>query len=254
MDVPRWIRFIGVVPAAAAVYAGAASPWISQRLPRFALPALAVIGGAAMVVFFVNGLVRLARGDRAEWRPHALPLLVSLVGVVFLAALPFVRFVGVMAAPREGAPLVLARFGDWFGGEGYPRLSPHRGVDIAGRVGSDVLAAAEGRVAVARDSRDLCGLIVVIVHDPHGYRTVYCHFSEIVVRPGDTVRRGQRIGAVGTTGQRAWPGYEHVHLELQRGRDPNDIEDPLPRMVGCFDEQARYQMDRIVLTYPVQCR
>jgi len=85
-------------------------------------------------------------------------------------------------------------------------------------------------------------LIVVIDHD-HGHRTVYCHFSEIAVRVGDSVKRGQRIGAVGTSGQRAWPGFEHVHLEVQRGRDVNAIEDPLPRLVGCFDRTKLYPAD-----------
>jgi hypothetical protein len=33
-----------------------------------------------------------------------------------------------------------------------------------------------------------------------------------------------------------------------------DIEDPLPRMVGCFDETKLYPADRLVLTYPVKCR
>ena len=61
------------------------------------------------------------------------------------------------------------------------------------------------------------------------------------------------LGALGTTGQRAWPGYEHVHLELQRGADPKDLHDPLSRMVGCFDASARYPADRLVLTYPVPC-
>ena len=59
----------------------------------------------------------------------------------------------------------------------YPRLDPHRGIDVKGHVGADVLAVAEGRVTVARDNQDLCGLIVVVVHDPHGYRTVYCHLA-----------------------------------------------------------------------------
>ena len=116
-----------------------------------------------------------------------------------------------------------------------------------------MLAAADGRVTVARDNRDLCGLIVVIAHDPHGYRTVYCHFSAISVTSGEIVKRGQKIGAIGTTGQRAWPGYEHVHLELQRGVSARDIEDPAPRIVGCFDGTKLYPADRLVLTYPVKC-
>jgi hypothetical protein len=73
------------------------------------------------------------------------------------------------------------------------------------------------------------------------------------VAPGEGVTRGRRIGALGTSGQRAWPGYEHVHLELQRGRDMNDIEDPAPRIVGCFDPTRLYPADRLVLTSPVKC-
>lgn len=75
----------------------------------------------------------------------------------------------------------------------------------------------------------------------------------LAVRAGDRVARGQRIGTVGTTGQRAWPGFEHVHLELQRGRDPRDVEDPRPWLAGCFDPAARDPADRLMLTCPVTC-
>jgi hypothetical protein len=44
-----------------------------------------------------------------------------------------------------------------------------------------------------------------------------------------------------------------VHLELQRGADPEDLHDPLSRTVGCFDASAQYPVDRLVLTYPVPC-
>jgi murein DD-endopeptidase MepM/ murein hydrolase activator NlpD len=147
----------------------------------------------------------------------------------------------------------LAGFGDWRGSEGYPRLSAHRGIDVAGPIGADVLAAADGRITVARDSRDLCGLIVVVVHDPYDYRTVYCHLSALSVTVGERVGRGQRLGTLGATGQRAWPGYEHVHLELQRGASPDDLEDPTARLVGCFDPGASYPTERLALTYPVRC-
>src|SRR5437773_705759 len=45
----------------------------------------------------------------------------------------------------------------------------------------------------------------------------------------------------------------HVHLELQRGRDSGDIEDPLPKIIGCFDGTKAYPADGLVLTYPVKC-
>jgi murein DD-endopeptidase MepM/ murein hydrolase activator NlpD len=166
---------------------------------------------------------------------------------------PAARLLDVATTTSDGPPHTLAGFGDWRGSEGYPRLSAHRGVDLAARPGSDVLAAAHGRVVVARDSGGACGLILVIVHDRYDYRTVYCHLASFSVAPAQHVARGQRVGAVGTTGQRAWPGYEHVHLELQHGGNPNDLEDPASRFAGCFDSARTYPTDRLRLTYPVRC-
>jgi murein DD-endopeptidase MepM/ murein hydrolase activator NlpD len=239
-------------PAAGLVFLGAAAPAISQRVPRFFFPALAALGAALLVVSVARSLARLGRG---RWRSARalVSLAINAVAVLVLAVLPLTHVLRVLTAPAGGPPRILAGFGDWLGSEGYPILGRHRGVDIAGTIGADVLAAAEGRVVVARDSGDLCGLIVAIVHDPHGYRTVYCHLSRLAVAPGERVTRGQRIGALGTTGQRAWPGYEHVHLELQRGEDSNNLEDPVPRIVGCFDAGTAYPRDRLALTYPVRC-
>ena len=227
----------------------AASPAIAQRTPRALCPALAIVGGALLALFLVRAVRQLRRGAH---RP-GLGLLVLAIATVLFAVLPLARLVYLLAPAAARSPRILTGFGDWRGAEGYPLLKPHRGLDIKGRVGDDVLAAAEGRITVARDSGDLCGLIVVVVHDPHGYRTIYCHLSGLAVHAGDTVARGQRLGTLGTTGQRAWPGYEHVHLELQRGRDPDDLHDPLARIVGCFDDKAAYPADRLALTYPVRC-
>jgi murein DD-endopeptidase MepM/ murein hydrolase activator NlpD len=234
------------------VFVGASTPSIAQRVPRFLFPAVAAAGAALVVFSLANSLVQFVRRDRGEGRWRVSPVVVNVVATVFLVILPLTHLQRAMTPSADGAPRILAGFGDWLGSEGYPRPSAHRGIDVAGTTGADVLAAADGRVSVARDNRDLCGLIVVIDHD-HAYRTVYCHFSEIAVRVGDSVKRGQRIGAVGTSGQRAWPGFEHVHLELQRGRDVNDVEDPLPRLVGCFEATKLYPADRLVLTYPLKC-
>jgi murein DD-endopeptidase MepM/ murein hydrolase activator NlpD len=238
----RILRF--GLPMAVLVVMGAHTPWIAQRVPRFTFPTVAAAGAAVIVLSFVNSLVQFVRRRRVEGRVRFFPVVVNVVALVFLVLLPLTHLLRAMTVSGDGAPRIHAGFGDWLGSEGYPRLSPHRGVDIGGRTGGDVLAAADGRVTVARDNQDLCGLIVVIDHDPYGLRTVYCHFSEVAVRIGDSVQRGQRIGAVGTSGQHAWPGFEHVHLELQRGRDVNAIEDPLPRIVGCFVETNRLLLRR----------
>jgi murein DD-endopeptidase MepM/ murein hydrolase activator NlpD len=240
-------------PIAVVVVMGGHTPWIAQRVPQFTFPTVAAAGAVLIAFSFVNSLIQFVRRRRVEGRVRFFPVVVNVVGLVFLVLLPLSHLLRAVIPPRDGTPRIHTGFGDWLGSEGYPSLSPHRGIDVAGRLGADVLAAADGRVTVARDNRDLCGLIVVIDHEPYGLRTVYCHFPDVAVRVGDSIKRGQRIGTVGTSGQRAWPGFEHVHLELQRGRDINAIEDPLPRIVGCFDRTKVYAADRLVLTYPVKC-
>jgi murein DD-endopeptidase MepM/ murein hydrolase activator NlpD len=240
------------LPSAVLVYVAASSPSMALHAPRLLLPAVAAVGAGFITLAFVRSLVRLARHHRQARRLPLGPVLLNLILFAVLVIMPLTHLQRALTPSRDGTPRILAGFGDWFGSEGYPRFSPHRGLDIAGWPGADVLAVADGRVTVARDNGDLCGLIVVIDHNPP-YRTVYCHFSEIAVRAGDSVKRGQRIGAVGASGQRAWPGFEHVHLEVQRGRDINAIEDPLPRIVGYFDKTKRYAADQLVLTYPVHC-
>lgn len=240
-------------PVAAMLFVGASSPTVAQRMPRFLFPTLAALGGGLLVLSLARSLARLARGPHTARRAQVVPTIVSALATLLLVVLPLARLVYVLVPSAGPDPKILAGFGDWRGAEGYPRLDRHRGIDVAGPPGVDVLAAADGRVTVARDSHDLCGLIVVIVHEPHGHRTIYCHLSVLAVTPGQTVARGQRIGALGTTGQRAWPGYEHVHMELQRGADPNDLHDPVSRIAGCFEARRSYPADHLVLTYPVRC-
>jgi murein DD-endopeptidase MepM/ murein hydrolase activator NlpD len=162
-----------------ALFVGASSPAIAQRTPRFLFPGLASAGAALLVL----SVIRAARDYRRGVRRPTVGLAITAVATLLFAVLPFARFVYMMAPSAGGAPRILAGFGDWRGSEGYPRLDPHRGIDVKGRVGGDVLAA------VARDSQDLCGLIVVVVHDPHGYRTIYCHLAVIAVTVGETVAR-----------------------------------------------------------------
>lgn len=176
------------------------------------------------------------------------------LGLILLALL--------LSACASGAR-VLSGFGDLRDGEGKPRGRPHSGVDVWGNRGDPVLAGASGDVVSIGDepsglSYPTCGKYVVIQHDvPNALiapRTTYCHFSSISVKLGDFVKRGDRIGTIGTTGWRSQPtttGYEHVHWELMTGRG---MVDPLPLTVGCFDPKQAYPTDRLVLTYPVECK
>lgn len=98
--------------------------------------------------------------------------------------------------------------------------SQHTGLDIAAWTGSPVLASDSGYVAFAGWDRTGYGNLVVINHG-NGYITYYAHLSKIFVRRGDSVAQGQRIGAVGCTGNCTGP---HLHFEV---RENNVLRNPL---------------------------
>ncbi len=114
--------------------------------------------------------------------------------------------------PVEGARRT-AGFGDRreyrYAGGGSD-LSVHNGLDLALPEGSPVKACGEGRVVLAED-RALTGMSVVVEHLP-GVYSLYYHMSEISVREGDQVGKGQQLGKVGHTGLATGP---HLHWELQ---------------------------------------
>ena len=85
----------------------------------------------------------------------------------------------------------------------------HGGVDFAGPAGSDVLAVAGGVVTWSGE-RYGYGNLVEITH-ANGYVTRYGHNETLTVTVGDTVRKGDVIAAMGSTGRSTGP---HVHFEV----------------------------------------
>jgi murein DD-endopeptidase MepM/ murein hydrolase activator NlpD len=93
----------------------------------------------------------------------------------------------------------------------------HKGVDIAGKEGSDVLALGDG-VVIWSGKRSGYGNLVEIDHGK-GYITRYGHNREPLVQAGDTVRKGQPVALLGSSGRSTGP---HVHIEvLQDGKQVN---------------------------------
>jgi murein DD-endopeptidase MepM/ murein hydrolase activator NlpD len=106
-------------------------------------------------------------------------------------------------------------------GFGY-RTSPftgnrefHRGIDIAGRAGTPVVATADGVVQFA-GARRAFGKSVTLRHG-YGVETKYGHLEQVLVNEGDKVKRGQKIGLMGSTGRSTGP---HVHYQLEVNRKP----------------------------------
>ena len=103
----------------------------------------------------------------------------------------------------------------------------HRGIDIWGRDidGKDIVAADDGTVIVAAYRKGTSywsyGEYIVIDHGG-GYQTLYAHCSELLVKEGETVKKGQVIARVGNTGRSTAP---HLHFEVTvNGRNVNPLD------------------------------
>jgi len=131
--------------------------------------------------------------------------------------LPGVQHTGVERSVAIGAAFLRPVRGWISSGFGYRRdpfrggISFHRGIDIAAYVGAPVRASMDGRVVLVGDN-SVFGKYILIAHQI-SYSSFYGHLSRVLVRKGDVVRRGQKIGSVGNTGRSTGP---HVHFEVRR--------------------------------------
>jgi murein DD-endopeptidase MepM/ murein hydrolase activator NlpD len=88
--------------------------------------------------------------------------------------------------------------------------SNHKGIDIGASTGSNILAAADGTVSIATYSYS-AGNYIMLNHGG-GVTTVYMHCSSLLVSPGETVKKGQVIAKVGSTGYSTGP---HLHFGIR---------------------------------------
>lgn len=94
---------------------------------------------------------------------------------------------------------------------GYRRTSFHTGLDIANSKGTPIKAAASGTISFAGTTTSGYGKYIVINHG-NGIETYYAHCSQLYVTAGQKVSEGERIAAMGSTGNSSGP---HLHFEVR---------------------------------------
>jgi murein DD-endopeptidase MepM/ murein hydrolase activator NlpD len=99
-----------------------------------------------------------------------------------------------------------------------PNGQQNDGINLSVPEGTPIKAAEDGVVAYAGNELKGYGNLVLIRH-PNGFVTAYAHASELMVKRGDTIKRGQTIAKAGQTGTVTSP---QVHFEIRKGSSPVD--------------------------------
>lgn len=103
----------------------------------------------------------------------------------------------------------------------YKVRKMHKGIDFSAKTGTPIYASGDGTISRVQNSRSGYGNNVMINHG-YGYESLYAHMSKILVKPGQKVKKGQKIGLVGSTGRSTGP---HLHYEVHyKGAPVNPID------------------------------
>ncbi len=126
------------------------------------------------------------------------------------------------------------------------RIAPHKGVDFALPQGTPVLAVGDGEVVVAKRS-GAAGNFVAIRHG-RTYTTRYMHLKKLLVKPGQKVKRGERIALSGNTGRSTGP---HLHFEVWINQQAvNPLTAKLPRSEGLSGSDRREYLAQVKQVRP----
>jgi len=117
----------------------------------------------------------------------------------------------------------LTRLASGFGNRIHPIYKTtklHTGMDFTAPKGTEIYATGNGIVKEANNSRRGYGNHVVIDHG-YGYNTLYAHMKNMIVWPGQKIKRGEVIGYVGNSGTSVGP---HLHYEvIKNGHKINPV-------------------------------
>ena len=104
------------------------------------------------------------------------------------------------------------------------RVPVNQGIDIGGNLGDPVRAAADGEVVYAGSELSGYGRLIILKHNS-SYLSAYAHNRELFVREGNSVKAGQKIAEIGSTGTTE----PKLHFEIRRDGKPVDPMGYLPK-------------------------
>lgn len=209
---------VSLLPGSAGAQDGTMMP--APSAPKFAMPSLAMRGPSVLTAMATNSdeqVMQLAASGRV-WQQAAAKALAesSSRTVAGPTSRPAMAFVGPLPVPK-------VTLTSGFGLRVHPlsgELRNHDGIDLAAAFGTPVRATSDGIVEKASWFGGY-GLFVALRTGP-AMETRYGHMSRLLVTPGQSVRAGDIIGLVGSTGRSTGP---HLHYEVRiSGRPVN----PLP--------------------------
>jgi murein DD-endopeptidase MepM/ murein hydrolase activator NlpD len=111
----------------------------------------------------------------------------------------------------------------------YKVVRFHNGIDLKAPMGAKIFAAAAGKISWAEEDKAY-GKKITISH-ANDFETVYAQLSKILVKKGQSVKKGELIALVGSSGISTGP---HLHFELRRYGKPVN---PESFVTGGFKEQ-----------------
>jgi murein DD-endopeptidase MepM/ murein hydrolase activator NlpD len=162
---------------------------------------------------------------------------------------------GAIAVPSD-KPVKMAAFTSGYGVRSDPfrgGAAMHAGIDLAGPMGTPIYATADGQVTSAGWNSGGYGNLIKVDHG-RGIETRYGHLSQILVHPGQQVKRGQLIARMGSTGRSTG---SHLHYEVRIDGKPVN---PIPFMkstdylVAMQKSVGSHSMDQIALGGPTAGR
>ncbi len=134
----------------------------------------------------------------------------------------------------------LTRFASGYGYRIHPiyrTRKMHEGIDLTAPTGTLVHATGNGKIIKASYTPGGYGKRVIVDHG-FGYKTMYAHLSEIDVKVGQKVKRGELLGKVGSTGRSTAP---HLHYEVRKN---NQTENPVNYY---YNDLTPEQYDEMIL-------